>query len=341
MEKIFTLPYTFIFVVHGRGTGKTFGACKYCLDYHEATGGKFIYLRRLQVEADLVGNNAFSPFTPVTDFYGMEPLTSGPVPNVKNVKGVWKSELNDKGDRVATGAPIGYTAALATVSSIRGFSGSDIKLCIYDEFIPEKTARPIRAEGEAVLQFYETINRNRELEGEAPLKMVFLSNANRLASPVFEAFGITKYIDKMVRTKQDTCYLNERGIAILKLSDSPISKLKNQTALYKASNSTDFNNMAIGNTFDTSNYLYVRSEPINEYRIIAQFEDVYIYRHKSEPKYYIAKHRTGRPGNVYNSDEFSIKKLRRDCALVFTAWVDGRISFEDYYCKLILTKAIS
>lgn len=340
MEKILDLPYTFIFIVHGRGTGKTFGACKYALDYNEATGNKFIYLRRIQVEADLVGNTAFSPFAPVTAYYGLDPLVSGPIPNVKNVKGIWKTEKNDKGELVAAGAPIGYTMALATVSSIRGFSGRDVKLCIYDEFIPEKTARPIRAEGEAILQFYETINRNRELEGEKPLKMVFLSNANRLASPIFEAFGITNYIDKMVRTQQEECYLNDRGIAILKLNDSPISKLKTRTALYKASNSKSFNDMSISNAFDMSNYLYVRTEPINEFRLIAQYEDIYIYRHKSEARYYVSKHRAGRTKEVYNSDDFSKKKFRRTYALLFSAWVDGRISFEDYYCKLILTKSI-
>lgn len=340
MAKIFDLPYTFIFVVHGRGTGKTFGACKYCYDYHDRTGDKFIYLRRLQTEADLVGNTAFSPFTPVTDFYDLEPLISGPIPNVKNVKGIWKTERNEKGDIVPAGPPIGYTAALATVSSIRGFSGRDIKVCVYDEFIPEKTARPIRAEGEAVLQFYESVNRNRELEGEPPLKMVFLSNANKLSSPVFEAFGITNYVDKMVRGNQEECYLKDRGVAILKLKDSPISQQKSKTALYKASQSEAFNDMAIGNAFDMSNYLYVRAEPIDEYRIIAKFDDVYIYRHKSDARYYVTRYRTGTPKAEYISEPFSIKKFKKDYALVFTAWIDGRISFNDYYCKLVLTKAI-
>ena len=63
MAKIIEQPYPFIFLIHGRGTGKTYGACKYVLD----KGEKFVYLRRTQTEADLCSSAEFSPFKPLMD----------------------------------------------------------------------------------------------------------------------------------------------------------------------------------------------------------------------------------------------------------------------------------
>ena len=345
MVKIIDLPYTFIFVVQGRGTGKTFGACKYCYDYHERTGDKFIYLRRLQTEADLVGNTAFSPFTPVTDFYNLDPLISGPIPNVKNVKGIWKAERNEKGDIVPAGPPIGYTAALATVSSIRGFSGRDIKVCIYDEFIPEKHVSSFRGgasgEGQALLNCIETIGRNRELKGKKPFKMVCLSNANTIASPIFQSLGIIDSVNKMALKGKQECILPERGIAVFIFRDSPISEAKKNTSLYKASADGDFATMALKNDFDASTYMFIGAKPIDEYRILAQVgDDVYIYKHKSNNDYYVTRHRSGTPKRVYNDDEMSKRRFKRTETNFLDAWLHGNISFSDYYCKYVLTNIL-
>ena len=62
MERLIRMNYPFIFLLGGRGTGKTYGACKYLLEHPEQ---KFMYLRRIQQEADAIGNPEFSPFQPV------------------------------------------------------------------------------------------------------------------------------------------------------------------------------------------------------------------------------------------------------------------------------------
>ena len=44
----------FIFVVGGRGTGKTFSSLKYVLEHNI----KFVFLRRTQSQVDLINNTA-------------------------------------------------------------------------------------------------------------------------------------------------------------------------------------------------------------------------------------------------------------------------------------------
>lgn len=338
MPAMIEMPYPFIFILGGRGTGKTYGGCEWLLDHPEQ---KFLFLRRLQGDADIIANTEFSPFEPVlSDRQDLHPITLQPIPNVKNIKGVYHAQNNEEGILEPVGGSIGYVGALNTISSIRGFSGEQIKIVLYDEFIPEKNARRIKAEGDAFLNCYETINRNRELKGQPPLKMVSLTNANKLSSPIFVALGITEQVDQMVRKGKTLSILEDRGIVIIKLKDSPISKRKQETALYKAAASEDFRRMAIQNDFDTTTYLYVHPEPIGEYRIIAQYEDIYIYRHKSLSRYYISRHCSGSPKRKYVAEHFSQKRMRKDLLPVFDAWLKGNISFQDYYCKQVLTESL-
>ena len=58
MEYIINLPVPFIFVLGGRGTGKTYGALKYLLDNDK----RFIMMRRTQTQVDMIKDSAFNPF---------------------------------------------------------------------------------------------------------------------------------------------------------------------------------------------------------------------------------------------------------------------------------------
>ncbi len=338
MAKIIEMPYPFIFVMHGRGTGKTYGACEYLLQHDQ----KFMLLRRTQVEADTIGYTDFSPFQPVLeDHPEIDPIVVNALPNVKNIHGVWKGVISpDTGKLLPKDDPIGYVAALSTFSNIRGFNGEQIKIVVFDEFIPEPKSRTIKNEDLCFLNFVETVGRNRELKGQPPLKIVCLSNANKLASPIFQALGIMEKVDKLAMSGKQECLLHDRGIAILKLADSPISKKKQNTALYRAAANTEFSDMALSNAFDMSNWLYVKTEPINEYRIVAQYEDVYIYRHKTQKWYYVCKHKTGSPKNIYVNETFSRKRLRKEQMQFYECWIHGAISFQDYYCKAVMWESL-
>ena len=55
MEAIINTKLTFIIIVGGRASGKTYGALKYCLDHDK----KFILMRRTQSQIDLISSRNF------------------------------------------------------------------------------------------------------------------------------------------------------------------------------------------------------------------------------------------------------------------------------------------
>ena len=156
----------FIVVMNGRGTGKTFGALEYVIEHNV----KFILMRRTQTQVELLRTDELSPFKAVNRIKGWDIKVN---PINKYVSGVYREQ--DEAEELC-----GYILALSTFSNLRGFDASDVKLVIYDEFIPEPHDRPIKQEGNAFLNCYESINRNRELDGQPPLKVLLLSNTNTL-----------------------------------------------------------------------------------------------------------------------------------------------------------------
>lgn len=343
MGKIMSLPYPLIFVIGGRGTGKTYGACKELLGL--PVNEKFFFLRRTQDEADTISYTDFSPFQPIINDNPDEypPIVVDRLPHVKTISGVWHGEINDDGKLVATGEAIGYVGALSTIHKIRGFNMASVTVGVYDEFIPEKHVAAFRGgakgEGTALLNAYETIDRNRQLKGEKPFKLVCLSNANSIASPVFQTLGIMDSINRMALKGKQECILPERGIAIFILRDSRISEQKAQTALYKAAGDGDFSTMALKNDFSADTYLYIAPQPINEYIIKVNLaDDVYLYQHKSNRgKWYCTRHRSGTPQRKYNDDELSKKRFKRTERTLLDSLLRGNVLFADYYCKYVLT----
>ena len=187
--------------------------------------------------------------------------------------------------------PIGYTLALSTVSNLRGFDMSDCELLIYDEFIPEKHERPLKNEAQALFNAYETINRNRELVGEKPLKVLCLANANTITNPIFEALNIIDKVYTMENNNQVVSINEPRGFAVVLLSDSPISKLKQDTALYRLTSGSEFESMAIGNSYNVD-FNRARVNLV-EYVPIFTVNGITIYQHKNKMELYATRHKSG------------------------------------------------
>lgn len=285
---------TFTFIVGGRGTGKTYGALKYVID-NEIT---FVYMRRTQTQLDIINNNEFSPFRAID-----QDITTHKINH--QIGGVYSS----------SGERIGYTVALSTISNVRGFSASDIECIIYDEFIPEKHERPIKEETSAFLNAYETINRNRELEGWHPVRVFALANSNRLDNPLFTELGLIPLVEKQIKKNRPVQTYADRGIMIVLLTGSRISEEKSGTALYQIA-TAGYKDMALGNDFSVS-YTGCRSLPLIEYVPLIECGGFYMYRHKSGRDVYVTRHKSG----TFESAEIEY--------------------FKKYYRKSVLQKALS
>ena len=71
MPEIIRQPEPFIICLGGRGTGKTYGSLKWCLENRIP----FLYLRRKSSQMELVAKNEFSPIVKVGEDLGLH-LTS-------------------------------------------------------------------------------------------------------------------------------------------------------------------------------------------------------------------------------------------------------------------------
>lgn len=322
---IIELGLPFNFCIGGRATGKTYTSLKTVKE----DGIKFFFMRRTQAQADLINKPEFSPFKAVNSDNGWNVITK-PVSK-------YNSAFYDVTEDVPEGVPIGYTGALSTMSNVRGFDAQEVKVLIYDEFIPERHERPIKNEGAALLNAYETINRNRELKGEPPLQLLCLANANDLSNPIFLELNLVAKAERMRKKGQEISIDRARGIGIFMLTESPISNRKRNTALYKLTKGSEFERMSIDNDFAQRNYNSVVVRPLIEYKPVVAVGEICIYSHKNNGKLYVSTHMTGSPP-VYTAGEQDLSRFQRAYFWIWTEYMNNNVEFEEILCEILLTK---
>lgn len=299
------LPFNII--TGGRGTGKTYGLLKYYLE----KGETIIYMRRTGDQADMAGSEELTPYKSLCENEGMDyDIPKGKV-KVLYIEG-WNK-------------PTAYFIGLSTISNIRGFDGSDCSAIVYDEFIPERQARKIKDEGEALLNAYETVNRNRELYGKPPLKLWLLSNTNDIMSPVLKEFNLLKIALEMEKSRTVRYVNQERGLQIVNLYDSPISEQKSDTALYRLAGEA-YKEMALKNSykFDQS---CIKSHNLISFIPVATIGEITIYKHKSKHRYYCTTHRTGNPP-VFGTGEKEVNRFFKSFGYLYDNYVLGYMDYE-------------
>lgn len=306
----------FVSVVGPRGTGKTYGLMKWMLENKQ----KFLYLRRLKSQLDQCGKSEGNPFKKLnTDFgYNINPYNSSGSVTFRH------------GDKDGEIAAVGV--ALSVVANLRGVDYSDFQYIIFDEFIASDGERPIKNEFFAFLNFYETVNRNRELFGDDPVFCYMLGNANKLNNPYFSGWHFMRTAVKMIRGKQMVWRSPEKTRMIIMLLDSPISERKANTALYK--NATDdFLIMAIDNSFKTDE-TKIKSEPLREFIHIVSIGEIGIYRHKTERRYYVSS--TVSQDLYYEPFGITLKMFQQDYYLLRVSYMTRKnFTFENYENEIL------
>lgn len=328
------LGLPFNFVVGGRGTGKTYTTLKECYN----GGEMFMLMRRTQSQLDTISRPEFSPFKTLNRDLD---INVGVAPVSKYNGAFYKMVEGEKpGTLVPEGRPIGYTCALSTIANMRGFDAQDVKTLIYDEFIPEQHERPIKNEGTAFLNAYETINRNRELYGGEPLQVIALANANDLANPIFLELGLSTVAEKMLRKKQEIYIDRTRGVGLFMLQDSPISKEKKTTALYKLTNGGSFEDMSINNIFAHENSAKITSANLRQYNPVVSIGELCVYRHKSEGTFFCCSHISGSPPS-FGTGDIERKRFARQYSWLWLEYLNRNIVFESQLCEKLLTKFLN
>lgn len=322
INKILNYGLPFNFIIGGRGTGKTYGALRNAYE----TNTRFMLMRRTQAQCDLINKPEFNPYKAVCDDISASI-------GVKSISKYNALIYENIGEDVES-RTLGYTCALSTIANMRGFDASDVKLLIYDEFIPERHERALKNEGTAFLNAYETINRNREIKGQEPLQVLCMANAFNIANAIFLELGLVGICEKMQMKDQELYIDKARGILIAMLNNSRISAKKADTALYRLS-SGSYADMALANDFVYNDSSGIKSMPLQEFKLICSVGEISIYKHKAKRQFYVSEHRTG-TAPVYKSDDVGLTRYRKNHGLaLYGAYMRGNV-----VCESMLTKSL-
>lgn len=311
----------FMFLIGARRTGKTYGVSKYLLDNKR----KFMYIRRTTGELE------FSMASGTFAFKNME--AEGHYLSAKK-DGKYKYNILNDQDEI-----IGIATSLTLVSKMRGFDGSEITDIMFDEFIPEKHVARIPHEGDAVLNMYETINGNRELEGKPPVRLWLLANSNNLNSEIIGAFSLRQKIEQMQNKGQE--YSEYKNTTIVLSGYSPISMLKRDTALYQMLEDNQFTEMALSNSFSYDDFSNIQNRyNINEYRPRCRIGSYVVLNHKSNGRVLIIKNETMPVTQRYDFTDYSLKAFRMSNTDLLSCYVWGWLSFDSYDTKAAIMTAL-
>lgn len=295
-------------IIGGRGIGKTYG----CILDHLKRMQPFLFLRRTQTQVDIISNKLFNPVLKVALDEFME-CEIKPIPKTKATQCLYNERL------------ICVNAALSTFANMRGWSGDGITSIVYDEFIPSPGERPIKDEGHAFLHCYETIARNRELQGREYIPVFLLANAFDFTADILRVLGISETVERMRKKGKEEKIINRSGVKIyIVLPHSPISEKKKETVLYKVSDDI-YRQISIDNV-DRNITSVIRYKPLTEYKLHVSTDDFAIYRHKSNNTYYVTAF-TVKAKPHYTDDQRSRARFRDIYRPLLVKYLAGGVFF--------------
>lgn len=322
----------FLFIYGGRGTGKTYGELQDVV-LHDIP---FIYLRRLAAQYEILKTPEGMPFKALNHDHGWD---IGFKTLNKYMAAFYNMQPNEDGKMQPAGETLGLMSSLSTFANLRSVDFSQINEIILDEFIPQAGERPIRNEADVIFNMYETINRNRELQGRDPVMLVCLANANELANPVFLELGLVREAEKLRKDGNTYKIIDKKHMMIVDLAKSSISQKKSQTALYDLTRGTEYYDMAIYNNFAYEEKGRIESRNLANYKPVVTVGEITVYKDRSKTEYYITQHRSGSP-RVFGSGKKELLRFQRSYGYLWDAYMLNKIVFEDYLNEVLFDKYI-
>lgn len=328
---------SFCWMWAGRGTGKTYGVLKYEIENNE----KFMFVRRTDRQIKLIMNPQYMPFKALNIKEGLnvQPRSIG-----AGMYGFFHCDTDETGKLIYNEPMIAPAAAVSTVGNIRGFDGTDLQAMFYDEFIPIKGERPLRNEAGNLFDLYETVNRNRELDGSDPLYFIAASNSNNPDNPYFAELGVLNKALKMGMSSDNECYINKRaGFMLLCINRSPISEEKRDTALYRLTSGSDYEKMALDNEFVNIDVANIMPQNLQHYNSVVALGGICIYKSKNGRRWYVSEHIKGNPER-YQTTEIALLRFQRKYDYLRVLYYNDQVVFENHLTQRLFevyTKAIS
>lgn len=306
----------FLIIIGGRGIGKTFSSFELLTTLSDINP---FYVRTIREEIELSCTTHGNPFK---EFNRKKNKNFG----FEKEQGfyVMKDFNKEKEEQ-----KIGLGISLASTAKVRGMSFPECEYILWDEFIPKKNLVVRFNEGFEFKDFYETVNRNRELEGREPVHAILLSNSNDIRSKTLIEFGIDADVEQMVRHGINRRSFPSKGIRVVLPDTSEFEAYKSKTALYQAGGGS-YNDMALKNKFTDVSFVNVGKRKLSEYKIECAIDDMYVYRHKHFEQYYVTHSRAD--CERYTTKDSKMLFVRR-YYMMRDEMLDGTFVYETYAIK--------
>lgn len=306
-------------IIGGRGIGKTYSTLLFLIEQ----GEKFIYLRNTDSQMSECMGLFGNPFKRINLDKGYD------IRIEKERKHYLINRYTDENEF----ENIGYGCALSTFENLRGVDLSDVKYVLFDEFIERRTLTFDQFASFA--SFYETVNRNRELLGDEPLKCILLSNAQKLGNPILSGYNVIPIIENMIRNNQRT-YRSKN--MFIDLPESEVSERKRATAQYELIKDTQYSKEVLDNKFAYDSFYGIGKQKIQEFKPLCIIDGMTVYKHKSKLLYYVCT--THADIIEFNSKDQGLLWMRNYGQYFREAYAQGKFTFSDFTTKICFAKLI-
>ena len=278
-----------------------------------------------------------SPWAPLNRDFGI---------NVK--PRLLKDGLGAYYDADADGNPVGpvinYVASLNAIKTLKGMDLSDAQWIIFDEFIPQAGEVVKTAEGEMLMDLFETVNRDRRKRGKPGLKLILFANAEEISTHITNALEVVDTMAEMQATGLNILYDEDRGILFHHITenDFPYQAVELQD-MYRVMKGTAWADKSFGGQFSKNDFSAVMTKPIKHMRCLYHLKyrrknDAYIYINNKDGTYYMTS-RSGKAILEFDLDrENQQKKFYLNHVIQLReACINDMMAFEKYsYYDLII-----
>lgn len=330
-------PDATIYIVWSpRGPGKTYSALRY--PYHKF---KTVYVKRTNDDVATICQESNSddfdpsPFAPINRDFGTRVK---PRLLKKGLGAFYDLDENNE----PTGEVISFIASLNAMKQIKGMNLSEAEWFIFDEFIPQAGEVVKRAEGEMLLDLYETISRDRIKRGRKPLKLILFANAEQISTHITNALEVVDTMADIQAKGISKYYDEERGIFYHHILKGEYT-INDNVGMNKAMRGTAWALKSYEGIFSKNDFSNIVDMGVKNMRCMyhlhyRMINDAYIYLNYKTGLYYMTNVK-GNPISSYDLDrENEQKRFYFDHMVdLRDACIEDRFKFKKYsYYDLII-----
>lgn len=274
VEKL-TASTPFVIMIGIRqGAGKTYGLLQHFVKSNKHP----IIVRRTKDEREKFGNQQLTPLQRV-------PICREKIigENQKNMTMLYYKNADDSINRDDV---FGWVFDLA-VASKRGFNVTGFDTIFFDECIPERYAGGKRdiENAKTFYNFLITLLSNDYTDIKTHPKIWCVGNSDALVNGLFDVFGCTKTVERMIRTGQKVYISPQKCLSIILVDAPENAKKRAEMPIMRVAAKSATTDMALQNKFGYDE-TGIRPRKLREYKALASFKGEYssytVWRYKND-----------------------------------------------------------